>query len=71
MIPPERGGQAANSKSQISNSKQIPMTEIQNLKHAKNIENEHIKTVSVIEYWKLKFICNLLARRLSGGVLVI
>jgi hypothetical protein len=27
-------------------------------------------TVLVIEYWNLIFICNLLARRLSGGVLV-
>ena len=28
-------------------------------------------TVWVIEYWNLKFIYDLLARRLSGGVLVI
>ena len=42
-------------------------------------KNEHIKSVSVIEYWpatssvesNLQFVCNLLARRLSGGVLVI
>jgi hypothetical protein len=46
------------------------MTEIQNLKHAQDIEKEHIKIVLVIGYWNLRFICNLLARRLSGGVLV-
>ncbi len=34
-------------------------------------KNEHSKPVLVIEYWNLKFICNLLARRLSGGVLVV
>jgi len=34
-------------------------------------KNEHIITVLVIEYWNLKFVCDLLARRLSGGVLVI
>jgi len=28
-----------------------------------------LKSVLVIEYWNLRFICNLLARRLSGGVL--
>jgi hypothetical protein len=37
-----------NSKLQITNNKQITMTEIQNSKH-----------VWVIEYWNLKFICNL------------
>ena len=29
------------------------MSEIQNSKHAQDIENEHIKTVLVIEYWNL------------------
>jgi hypothetical protein len=47
--PPKGGGQAGwsdaeipiyreNSKSQISNTKQITMTEIQNSKHAQDIE---------------------------------
>jgi hypothetical protein len=36
--PPKGGGQAGNSKSQISNSKQITMTEIQNLKQTYDIE---------------------------------
>jgi len=67
--PPKGGGQAGNAKSQISNTKQITMTEIQNSKCLK-YRKMNI-TVWVIEYWNLKFICNLLARRLSGGVLVI
>ena len=46
-------------------------TEIQNLKYAQNIENEPIIIVLVIEYWSLWLVCDLLARRLSGGVLVI
>jgi len=37
-----------NSKSQISNIKQITMTEIRNFKH-----------VWVIEIWHLRFICDL------------
>jgi len=37
-----------NSKSQISNNKQITMTKIQNS-----------KLVLVIEYWNLRFVCNL------------
>jgi hypothetical protein len=37
-----------NSKSQISNNKQITMTKIQNS-----------KPVLVIEYWNLRFVCNL------------
>ena len=37
-----------NSKSQITNNKQITMTKIQNT-----------EPVSVIEYWNLKFVCNL------------
>ena len=47
------------------------MTEIQNLKHAQDIKKEHIKIVLVIEYWNLWFVCDLHARRLSGGVIVI
>ena len=31
---------------------------------------EKIPSVWVIGYWNLRFVCNLLARRLSGGVLV-
>jgi hypothetical protein len=37
-----------NSKSQISNIKQITMTKIRNS-----------KPVLIIEYWNLKFVCNL------------
>ena len=33
-------------------------------------KNKHSKAVWVVGYWNLRFICNLLARRLSGGVLV-
>jgi len=33
-------------------------------------ENKHSKPVWVIGYWNLRFVCDLLARRLSGGVLV-
>jgi hypothetical protein len=47
------------------------MTEIQNLKHAQDIEKKHIKIVLVIEYWNLWFVCDLFTRRLSGGMLVI
>jgi len=32
-------------------------------------KNGPIKNVLVIEYYNLRFICNLLARRFSGGVL--
>jgi hypothetical protein len=47
-----------NTKSQITNNKQITMTKIQN-----------VKPVWVIGYCTLEFICILLARRSSGGVL--
>jgi hypothetical protein len=33
--------------------------------------NSKSKPVLVIEYWNLQFVCDLPARRLSGGVLVI
>jgi hypothetical protein len=33
-------------------------------------KSKHSKPVLVIGYWNLRFVCNLLARRLSGGVLV-
>ena len=53
------------------------MTQIQNPKHAQDIEKRTYKTVLVIGYWpatssvesNLEFVCNLLARHLSGGVL--
>jgi hypothetical protein len=44
----QSAGVTKNSKSQISNNKQITMTEIQNS-----------KPVLVIQYWNLKFVCNL------------
>jgi hypothetical protein len=44
------------------------MIEIQNPKHAHDIEKTNISKL----FWSLDIvICNLLARRLSGGVLVI
>jgi hypothetical protein len=46
------------------------MTEIQNSKHVHDLQAQHFKPVWVIGYWNLRFVCNLLARRLSGGVLV-
>ena len=48
------------------------MTEIQNPKREYDLEERRLqfaKPVLVIEYCILKFICNLPARRLSGGVL--
>ena len=45
------------------------MTEIQNSKHAHDLEEQKLPTVLVIGDWNLRFVCNLLARRLSGGVL--
>ena len=45
------------------------MTEIQNSKHGHDIEEQ--KCLFGLGHWILEFICNLLARRLSGGVLVI
>ena len=47
----DRNGEAGvdeNSKLQITNNKQITMTKIQNF-----------KSVLVIEYWNLRFNCNL------------
>ena len=46
------------------------MIEIQNSKIAQDFKNDPSKAVSVIEYCTLIFVCNLLARRISGGVLV-
>jgi len=59
LLPPEgasrvfpllrlSAGVTKNSKSQISNIKQITMTKIQNS-----------KSVLVFEYWNLRFVCNL------------
>jgi hypothetical protein len=61
-----------NSKYQITNIKQITMTEIQKSKQCLGLEG--LVTCReplgrTIEYWNLKFICNLPARRLFGGVL--
>jgi hypothetical protein len=47
-----------NSKSQISNSK-----------HAQDIGKRNYQ--NGFGHWILEFVCDLLARRLSGGVLVI
>jgi len=33
-------------------------------------KNKHSKLFLVIGYWNLRFVCNLPARRLFGGVLV-
>jgi hypothetical protein len=46
---------------------------IQEAEELKNQNDLNLKSkpVLVIGYWNLRFICNLLARRLSGGVLVI
>jgi hypothetical protein len=46
------------------------MTEIQNPKHLYDLQEQRFISCLVIGYWNLRFICNLLARRLSGGVLV-
>jgi hypothetical protein len=46
------------------------MTEIQNSKHLHDFQVQIFKPVWIIGYWNLRFVCNLLARRLSGGVLV-
>ena len=46
------------------------MTKNTNSKLGYHIEYKHY-FVSVIEILNFEFICNLLARRLSGGVLVI
>ena len=35
------------------------MTQIQNPKHAQDIEKRTYKTVLVIGYWNLEFVCNL------------
>ncbi len=35
------------------------MTEIQNPKHAQDIGKRTYKTVLVIGYWNLKFVCDL------------
>jgi hypothetical protein len=43
---PSRGGQAENSKAQISNTKQITMTEIKNPKHAQDIEKRTYQNYS-------------------------
>jgi hypothetical protein len=47
-IAGKEGIEIPNPKSQISNIKQITMTKIQNS-----------KPVLVIEYWNLRFVCNL------------
>ena len=46
-------------KSQNPNNKQITMTEIQNSKLHIILKKEKPKYVWVIEYWNLRFICNL------------
>ena len=48
-----------NYKSQNPNNKQITMTEIQNPKPSHHLKKENFKYVLVIEYWNLRFICNL------------
>ena len=35
------------------------MTEIQNPKHVQIYKNKHSKSVWVIGYWNLRFVCNL------------
>jgi hypothetical protein len=47
---PSKGEQAGNNKLQISNIKQITMTEIRNPKHSQDTEK---RTILVIEYWSL------------------
>jgi len=46
------------TKSQIPNNKQITMTKIPNPKLVSS-GSTALRTVSVIEYWNLGFICNL------------
>ena len=48
-----------NYKSQNPNNKQITMTEIQNPKPSHHLKKENFKYVLVVEYWNLRFICNL------------
>jgi hypothetical protein len=48
-----------NYKSQNPNNKQITMTEIQNSKPVYHLKKEKPKYVWVIDYWNLRFICNL------------
>ena len=48
-----------NYKSQNPNNKQITMTEIQNSKPSFYLKKENFKYVWVIEYWNLRFICDL------------
>ena len=49
----------ANYKSQNSNNKQITMTEIRNFKRSHPPKKGSPIYVWVIEYWNLRFICNL------------
>ncbi len=46
-------------KSQNPNNKQITMTQIQNFKRSHHIKVRFPIYVWVIEYWNLRFVCNL------------
>jgi hypothetical protein len=46
-----------NHKTQITNKQQLPKFKIPNAHII--LEKENSKYVSVIEYWNLRFICNL------------
>jgi hypothetical protein len=47
---------AKSTKLQIPNNKQITMTKIPSSKH---LGERRLKSVLVIEYWNLRFVCHL------------
>jgi len=48
-----------NYKSQNPNNKKIPMTEIRNPKPSHHLKKKNSQYVWVVEYWNLRFICDL------------